>query len=83
MMTQAEALKWVAELFEQPVEELSPATPLDEIPMWDSLGVLTLMADFDQKFGIVLADTDMRGMQKVDDILEVLRKQGKLQPAIA
>jgi acyl carrier protein len=82
MMTQAEALKWIAELFEQPADELSPDTPLAEIPMWDSLGVLTLMADFDQKFGIVLADSDMRELQKVDDILDILRKQGKLQPAV-
>ena len=83
MMTQLEALEWVAGLFEQPVAELSPETPLDQIPMWDSLGILTLMADFDEKFGIVLNDEDMHQMRRVDDILEVLRKQGKLQPAAA
>ena len=83
MMTQLEALKWVAELFEQPVDALSPDTALDQIPMWDSLGILTLMADFDERHGIVLNDEDMHGMQKVDDILEVLRKHGKLQSAVA
>ena len=83
MMTQEEALKWVAAMFEQPVDELTPETPRDDIPMWDSLGVLMLMADYDEKFGIVLTGDDMRGMRKVDDILEVLRKAGKLQKAVA
>jgi acyl carrier protein len=83
MMTQEEALKWVATMFEQPVDQLTPETPRDDIPMWDSLGVLMLMADYDEKFGIVLTGDDMRGMRKVDDILEVLRKAGKLQKAVA
>lgn len=79
MITEKEAIDWVAGLFEQPGDQLTPETPRDEIPIWDSLGVLTLMAEFDEKFGIILSDTDMRAMQKVDDILEVLRRNGKLQ----
>ena len=79
MITETEAIEWVAGMFDQPVEQLTPETARDDIPIWDSLGVLTLMADFDEKFSIVLTDADMRGMQKVDDILEVLRKNGKLQ----
>ena len=83
MITQSEAVHWVAKVFEQPVDEVSLDTPLESFPMWDSLGVLTLMAEFDEKFGIVLTDADMRELQKVDDILEVLRKQGKLEAAVA
>ena len=82
MITEKEALNWVAGLFEQPGDQLTPDTPRDEIPIWDSLGVLTLMAEFDEKFGIVLSDADMKGMQKVDDILEILRKNGKLQSSV-
>ena len=77
-MTTDEALRWVADLFEQPVEKISPDTPRDEIPTWDSLGVLTLMADFDEKHGILLSDQDMRSMVRVGDILEVLHRNGKL-----
>ncbi len=83
MITQTEAMQWVARVFEQPVDQLLPETPLEDIPMWDSLGVLTLMAEYDEKFGIVLSDSDMRKMKKVDDILEVLRKLGKLETAVA
>lgn len=78
-MTEQEALEWVAGMFDQPVDGLAPDTLRDDIPMWDSLGVLTLMAELDEKFAIVLTDADMRAMQKVDDILDVLRKNGKLE----
>jgi acyl carrier protein len=83
MITEIEAIKWIAGVFEQPEDQLSPDTPMEQIPMWDSLGVLTLMAEFDEKFGIVLADTDMREIKKIDDILQILRKQGKLEAAVA
>lgn len=77
-MKQEEALKWVAELFEESPDQLRPETPRQDIPTWDSLGVLTLMASMDEKFGILLSDADMKAMQKVDDIFAVLRQHGKL-----
>ena len=44
----------------------------------DSLGVLTLMASLDTDFGIVLTDDDIQGIKKVGDILDVMRRSGKL-----
>jgi len=79
MLPEKEAMEWVAGMFDQSAEQLTPETLRDDIPIWDSLGVLTLMAEFDEKFGIVLTDADMRAMGKVDDILAVLRNNGKLQ----
>jgi acyl carrier protein len=77
-LTSSAALQWVADLFEEPVANVTPDTPRAEIPAWDSLGVLTLMAALDEKFGILLSDQEMRLMTKVGDILEVLRQRGKL-----
>jgi len=77
-MNQEEALKWISDLFEEPENNLSPDTPREAIPAWDSLGVLTLMAAMDERFGIFLRDTDLRAMTKVDHILDVLRKNRKL-----
>ena len=78
MMAEKEALEWVANLFEESPESISADTPRDAIPAWDSLGVLTLMAGLDEKFNIVLSDAEMRAMRTAGDILEVLRKNGKL-----
>ena len=77
-MTQDEALTWIAEIFEEPPGSLTPETTRDDIPTWDSMGVLALMAGMDEKFGILLADADIVSMKSVDDILAVLRNHGKL-----
>ena len=76
-MSRAEALAWVAEIFQESAE-MTPETPRENIAMWDSLGVLTLMAELDEKFDLVVSDQDMRAMTKVGDILSLLEKNGKL-----
>lgn len=75
----AEALAWVADVFQEPVDGITEETPRSSIAMWDSLGVLTLMAELDEKFDLVLSDQELRAMKKVGDILTVLRNQGKLK----
>jgi acyl carrier protein len=77
-MTTQEATTWLAGLFEEPAERLTPDTARDAVPAWDSLGELTLMAEMDEKFGILLTDTQLKGMTTVDDILQVLRNNGKI-----
>lgn len=78
-MSQEEALIWIAEIFEQPAGSIKPETPREEIAAWDSLGFLMLMAELDEKQGILLSDTELRALAKVGDILAVLRRAGKLQ----
>ena len=77
-MTTQEATTWIARLFQESVERLTPETPRDAVPAWDSLGELTMMADMDEKFGIVLTDNQLRAMTRVDDILQVLRNNGQI-----
>ena len=55
-MTEQEALKWIAELFEEPVENIRPETKQDEVEGWDSLGVLSLMAGLDEEFDILMTE---------------------------
>lgn len=77
-MSQSEVLAWVADVFQEPAEKITPESQRESIAMWDSLGVLTLMAELDEKFDLVVSDQDMRGMTKVGDILSLLRQHGKL-----
>lgn len=77
-MTHSDALKWIAKTFDESPERLTADTPRSDIASWDSLGVLTLMADLDQDFGIVLADGQAQAMNSTRDILEVLEKHGQL-----
>jgi acyl carrier protein len=77
-MTQQEVLNWIGEIFEEPPGSLTPDTPREDVPMWDSMGVLSLLAGMDEKFSIVLTDADIKAMTKVGDILAPLRRHGKL-----
>ena len=77
-MTREEALAWVASVFEEPAANVRSDTPRDEIGGWDSLGVLTLMADLDEKFDIRVNEKEMTAMSSVQDILDLLVQNGKL-----
>jgi len=77
-MSQNEALHWIAELFEESVDNIQPDTPRDAIPTWDSLGVLTLMAGLSERFDLTVNTEELAEMKRVDDILAVLRRHGKL-----
>ena len=77
-MNLAEALLWIAETFEEPAENIKPDTLRDDIPGWDSLGALTLMAKLDEEFNIILSEDDLANMQAVEDILKTFRTHGYL-----
>ena len=78
-MTLSEALEWIANLFEEAVEKIKPETAREEIDAWDSLGVLTLIAALDEKFNILMTEKEIGELKKVNDILDILRKNGKLE----
>lgn len=75
-MTLEEALTWIADLFEESVENIAPETLREDIEAWDSLGMLTLMAGFDEDFDILLTDEDMQNLHNVNNIIEILRRNG-------
>lgn len=77
-MTQEEAIRWVAGLFSEPPERLLPHTARPEIAEWDSTGTLILVGSLDSDFGILLSDEEIPELRSVGDILEVLRRNGKL-----
>ena len=78
-MNAEEALAWIAELFEEAVENISPETPRDEIPAWDSLGILTLMARLDEDFEILLEEEEVQELRSIGDILDALKRHNKLE----
>ena len=76
VITTDEGLHWVAEIFEAQPEEVTPTSSRDAIRGWDSLGMISLMAGLDERFNIQVTDTDMRKLQCVNDILDLLRQRG-------
>jgi acyl carrier protein len=77
-MTEDEALTWIAGVFNEPAGSLKADDSREAVAGWDSLGVLLLLADLDEKFGIQLEEREMEDMQSLRDILNVLKRHGKL-----
>lgn len=77
-ITTSEALKMLSDAFEEPVANLRPDVSRDDVPGWDSMGALTLMAELDERFGIELTADDSKKMTRIDDVLQLLRKHGAL-----
>ena len=77
-MKEHEALLLITKAFGERPENIRPDASKDEIPNWDSIGTISLMAELDEQFGITLEEKDFRAFNRIDDILNVLRKHGKL-----
>ncbi len=75
-MSNDEHMRWLASIFDEPAANLNEATRRDQIYGWDSLGMLTLMAELDEKFGIQLTDKDIEGLQSVGDVLTLVASRG-------
>ncbi len=78
MITRDEAIAWIAETLEEPAENVRATTRRDEIPGWDSLGVLSLMAELDERFDIRLTESDLAGIDSVQDVLDLLKRHDAL-----
>ena len=77
-MTTEQALAWIADIFEEPVEAIKPETPRSAINAWDSLGTLTLMARMDEDFGILLTADDLLQFKTAGDLLDMMKRHGQL-----
>ena len=80
-LTLNEALAWIADLLVEPAPNVRPGTLRTDLRGWDSLGQLVLMSALDQRFGIKLTQDELTSLAAVQDILEVLRRHGRLDPA--
>lgn len=77
-ITSAEALRMLEEAFMAPSGSLSADLERVEIPGWDSMGALMLMAELDSRFNLELTPEQSRAMIRVSDLLTWLRAQGCL-----
>ena len=55
---------------------LTTKTRLVNVSAWDSMGVLLLMAEMDERFGITLNETALANLRGTEDIIDVVRREG-------
>ncbi|WP_280153988.1 acyl carrier protein [Piscinibacter sp. XHJ-5] len=78
-MNLQDALAWISEVFEESPGRIAASTLRKEIPGWDSLGTLSLIAALDERFDIHLSEQDIEALQSVNDVFDVLRRHGALE----
>lgn len=78
-ISKQDALELIAEVINESVEDVQPGVDLETLEGWDSMAVLLLMAEFDERFDIVLDEDRIETLARVDDILAVLEENNVLQ----
>lgn len=73
-----DALEIFAEIINESVDDVQPGVDLDQLEGWDSMAVLLLMAEFDERFDIILDEEKINSLKSVDDILSVLKQNNVL-----
>ncbi len=62
----------IASAINAPEDQVQPETELKDLEWWDSMGVLLLMAELDERFGIILEEETIGSFATVSDILKIL-----------
>jgi acyl carrier protein len=71
-------LQLMVDLFKCDIGDLTDATGPGDIPGWDSLGHVALMAEIHKQFGMHVPVEDAIEMESIADLLEILeRLQGQ------
>lgn len=77
-ITAEEAIAMLESAFSEPAGSLTPETLRDSVAGWDSMGALVLMAELDERFGIVLTPDQSRKLTSVGDVLALLKAHSAL-----
>jgi acyl carrier protein len=77
-MTTPEALEMLAACFNEPLDTLTPQSRREDMPGWDSMGVVMLIAELDERFNLELSAERSRSMQQISEVLDFLREHGLL-----
>ena len=72
-ITMEEAIEMFADIFEEPLEHIQLDTRRENIVGWDSLGVLSLMAEFDLRFNISFSSGELEELNGINDLITILR----------
>lgn len=73
-MNTQQAIKWIAELFEEEPDQITEQSTRDDLEYWDSMGMLSLMAELDSEFNIVLEEEQLSELSSVGDLIVLMRE---------
>lgn len=75
-MTADDFIEKFAFAIEAEASELTPATRFKELPNWDSLNTLAVIAMADADYGVAITGGDIQNSQTVGELMQVV--QGRM-----
>ena len=69
-----DALTIIATALNEPQANVQLGVALDGVEGWDSMGVLLLIAELNERFDILLEEEQLSALKTVDDIVGILRE---------
>lgn len=73
-MSNEEKIALLAETIETDIENLVPNKALSEIDEWDSMARISLIVMLDEEFEKEVSSSDLRALETVQDILDMMEK---------
>ncbi|HOO64806.1 MAG TPA: acyl carrier protein [Synergistaceae bacterium] len=70
-----EKITLLAETLDTDEEILTPAKELEQLEEWDSMGIISVIAMLDKKYGVQLKADQIQALKSVGDILNIMEKQ--------
>ncbi len=67
-----EIREMLAEILRREVPPLTPETPFENLPGWDSVVHLSILMEAERRFGLSFTAAQMIGMKTVGDLLALL-----------
>lgn len=77
------ALRMLEEAFGADPGTLCEDIAREDLPGWDSMGALMLIAELDSRFGIILTPEQSKTLGSVRDVLDLLDAHGCLAGVVA
>lgn len=71
MSKEKKLIEIVADILECDIDEITLETKLDEAT-WDSLAIVSFMAEADSEFGKTLSPTEVGAVKSVKDLLDLI-----------
>jgi acyl carrier protein len=64
-----------ADCLELPVGQITPSLSQDQLPSWDSVATVTLIAEIEEVFGVSFEVDEMLELTSLDQIIKILKEK--------
>ena len=63
---------FIEELVDENIEPITESTDFRQLPTWDSLTGMAVIAMVDDKYGVKIEDSELKGLHTVGDIFNLV-----------